>query len=222
MDGNELGKALRVWRDRTRPEDVGLPQRGSRRAPGLRRDEVALLAGVSVEYVIRLEQGRSKNPSSQVVDALARALRLSSAEHAHLLRLAGATPPMAGAVSQHVPPSVHRLLERLDDVPVGVFDAAWTMLSWNRLWAALLGEPEARPGRQRNLLWRMFTAPTGEGRIVRTAEEREAFAASAVADIRSVSGRYPDDRELRALIADLCRVSETFRALWESHAVAPG
>jgi transcriptional regulator with XRE-family HTH domain len=199
---------------------VGVPHRGARRTPGLRRDEVAILAGVSVEYVIRLEQGRARHPSRQVLDALARALRLSAAEREHLLRLGGMTPAEGGEVPRSLPPSVHRLLRRLDDVPVAVYDAGWTLLSWNRLWTALFGEP-ARPGRARNLLWQLFTAPTEASRIVRTDEEREAFAASAVADLRAASGRYPTDPDMQSLVADLLRVSTRFQALWESHAVEP-
>lgn len=221
VDGNELGAALRAWRDRVRPEDAGLPHRGPRRTPGLRRDEVAMLAGVSVEYVVRLEQGRARNPSRQVLDALARALRLTSPEREHLLRLAGAAPSVAGEVPRHLTPSVHRLLERLDDVPVGVYDVAWTLLSWNRAWVALFGEPEAPRGWNRNLLWRLFTAPTGQGRVVRTAEEQQAFAASLVADLRAAAGRYPADAELQALVADLGRVSERFAALWQAYSIEP-
>jgi transcriptional regulator with XRE-family HTH domain len=221
VDGNELGVALRAWRARVRPEDVGLPRRGARRTAGLRRDEVAMLASVSVEYVVRLEQGRARNPSRRVLDAVARALRLSSPEHDHLLRLACAAPSVADAVPRHQPPSVHRLLERLDDVPVAVFDATWTLLSWNRLWSALLGEAADKPGRRRNLVWQLFTAPVGESRVVRTAEDRQTFAASAVADLRTAAGRYPADAELQALVADLCRVSERFAALWQLHTVCP-
>ncbi|MCU1618472.1 MAG: family transcriptional regulator [Modestobacter sp.] len=96
MDGDGLGAALRAWRARVRPEDAGVPYRGARRTPGLRRDEVAMLAGVSVEYVMRLEQDRARHPSRQVLDALARALRLSAAEREHLLRLGGVTPAEPG------------------------------------------------------------------------------------------------------------------------------
>lgn len=220
MDHDLLGAALRAWRGRVRPEDVGVPHRGARRTPGLRRDEVALLAGVSVEYVIRLEQGRARHPSQQVLDALARALRLSEAEREHLLRLGGVTPAVAGEVLRHLPPSVHRLLRRLEDVPVAVYDAAWTLLSWNRPWTVLLGEPQ-EPGRARNLLWQLFTAPAEDSRIVRTEEERQTFAASAVADLRAAYGRYPADPDMQALVADLRRASHRFAALWESHAVQP-
>ena len=101
-----------------------------------------------------------------------------------------------------------------------MFDATWTLLSWNRLWAALFGDSEHKTGRNRNLVWQLFTAPAGESRVVRTAEERQAFAASsAVADLRAAAGRYPADAELQALVADLCRVGERFAALWQAHTV---
>lgn len=177
-----------------------------------------MLAGVSVEYVVRLEQGRARHPSRQVLDALAQALRLSSPEREHLLRLAGGES-VPGTVPRHLPPSVHRLLARLDDLPVAVFDAGWTLLSANRMWTALFGESEQGSGRGRNLIWRLFTEPGTAGRVVRTAEEFEAFAASAVADLRAAAGRYPADAQLRALVADLCRASERFAALWRTHTV---
>jgi transcriptional regulator with XRE-family HTH domain len=220
VNQDRLGAALRAWRGRLRPEDVGLPRRGARRTPGLRRDEVAVLAGISVEYVVRLEQGRASNPSHQVLQALARALRLSAAEREHLLRLSGPTPVVADAVPRELPPSVHRLLRRLEDVPVAVYDATWTLRSWNHPWAALFGDPPA-PDRDRNLLWQLFVAPAQDSRVVRTDEERHAFAASTVADLRTASGRYPADAQLQALVADLGRASSRFAALWASHAVQP-
>jgi hypothetical protein len=137
-----------------------------------------------------------------------------------LLRLGGVTPAVAGEVPRHLTPSVHRLLQRLDDVPVAVYDATWTLLSWNRPWLALFGQPQ-EPGRARNLLWQLFTAPARDSRVVQTDEERQAFAAAAVADLRAASGSYPADPGLQALIADLRRASSRFAALWESHAVEP-
>jgi transcriptional regulator with XRE-family HTH domain len=218
VDRSHLGAALRAWRARVRPEDVGVAHRGARRTPGLRRDEVATRSRVSVEYVIRLEQGLARNPSRQVLDALARALRLSSPEREHLLRLAGMTPPVAAELPRAVPPSVQRLLQRLDELPVAVFDATWTLLSWNRMWAALFGEPP-EPGGSRNLVWQLFAVPAETSRIVRTDEERQAFAATVVADLRTAAGRYPVDAALHALIAELRRTSDRFTALWAAHAV---
>jgi transcriptional regulator with XRE-family HTH domain len=114
----ELGKSLRDWRDRVSPAAAGLPANGPRRSPGLRREELALLAGLSEDYVTRLEQGRSTHLSAQVLAALARALRLSADERGYLCRLAGQQPPAGGQISAHLTPGVQRLLRRLDDVPV--------------------------------------------------------------------------------------------------------
>src|SRR5690348_9547793 len=116
----EFGRAVRRWRDQVSPEAAGLPVGGHRRAAGLRREELAMLAGISVDYVTRLEQGRASNPSSQVVEALARALRLSGGERAHLFRLAGLVPPGPETVSGYITPSVQRLLDRFTGVPVAV------------------------------------------------------------------------------------------------------
>jgi transcriptional regulator with XRE-family HTH domain len=216
-NASELGPALRAWRDRVVPAAVGLPANGPRRAAGLRREELALLAGVSADYITRLEQGRATTPSAQVLIALARALRLSAAERQHLFLLAGQPVPAAGRVPAHLTPGVQRLLDQLDGTPVSVYDAAWTIIAWNPLWAALVGDPSALRGRDRNVMWRHFTGPGG--RISHTPEQNEAFEASAVADLRSITARYPDDPDLRRLVADLCQASTRFAGLWEARAV---
>jgi transcriptional regulator with XRE-family HTH domain len=213
----ELGGALRGWRDRVAPQDVGLPAGRPRRAPGLRREELAMLAGVSADYITRLEQGRATTPSAQVLTALGRALRLSDAELRHLFRLGGQAPPEPGRIVAHVTPSVQRMLDQLDRVPVGVYDAMWNLIAWNPMWAALMGDPSAWTGRQRNVLWRYFTAQTG--RVSHTAEQDAAFGASTVADLRSAMARYPDDGNLRRLVADLRAASPRFAGLWDAGAV---
>jgi transcriptional regulator with XRE-family HTH domain len=157
----ELGATLRAWRDRLSPAAVGLAGRRTRRAPGLRREELAELAGISVDYVVRLEQGRFARPSAQVVAALARALRLGEAERDHLYRLAGLVPPADGEISDHIPPGVHRVLGRLGDVAVAVFAADWRLIWWNRGWSALLGDPSATPPALRNFA--LDTFPIGDG-----------------------------------------------------------
>lgn len=213
----ELGRALRQWRDRTTPAAVGLQAHGQRRAAGLRREELALLAGLSVDYITRLEQGRSTGPSAQVLGALARALRLSRQERDYLFRLAGQVPPDNGRISTHLTPGVQRLLDRLDDTPVAVFDAAWTLVAWNPLWAALQGDLSAERGRARNLPWRYFTGVPG--RVVRSPEETAQFEAEMVADLRVVAAQYPRDDELRQLIDDLIGVSPRFAELWQGGSV---
>ncbi|MET8284311.1 helix-turn-helix transcriptional regulator [Streptomyces sp. NPDC051639] len=213
----ELGAALRHWRDRTAPREAGLPTGGVRRAPGLRREELAQLAGLSVDYVTRLERGRATSPSDQVLTALSRALRLSEAEREHLFRLAGQAPPAAGHISRHVPPSVQRLLDQLRLAPLGVHDAAYDLISWNPLWAALVGDPSEWRGRERNYVWRQFAGlPT---RVTHTPEQLTRLEAALVSDLRSATARYPEDGGLRSLIADLRRESDRFRTLWAAHTV---
>lgn len=217
MTATELGHALRRWRDRVSPGTAGLPAGGQRRAAGLRREELALLAGISVDYVTRLEQGRAANPSGQVVEALARALRLSGDERAYLFRLAGLVPPGPEMVPGYITPSVQRLLDRLVDTPVGVSDAAMTLLVANPMYAALLGDPSGLRGFERNGVWRNFMgAPT---RVRHTPEERRAFEVGMVAELRATAARYPADRQLRRLIAELRAGSERFAELWDAGVV---
>jgi transcriptional regulator with XRE-family HTH domain len=212
----ELAAMLQSWRARVRPEDVGSPfARGTRRTPGLRREEVGWLAGVSPDYVKRLEQGRA-HPSADVLRALSRALRLTDAEFQLACRLAGHAAELDGTVPQLIGPNVQRLLSRLSDVPVAVFDAAWTLLEHNDSWAALHGETRRRAGRETNLVWRTFHNDPGRVRH-RSPEDHRA---SLVADLRDVASRYPADRRLAAMISDLRRSNTDFARLWDGSAVA--
>jgi transcriptional regulator with XRE-family HTH domain len=213
----EFGQAVRRWRDRASPDAAGLPTGRYRRAAGLRREELAQLAGISVDYVVRLEQGRASNPSAQVVEALARALRLSGTERAHLFRLAGLVPPGPQTVPTHITPSVQRMLDRMAGTPVAVYDAAWNLLVANAAYAALLGDPGRWRGNERNGVWRYFFALNS--RVRHTPEDEGPFAAAMVADLRAAAGRYPDDRSLRGLVADLRANSPRFAELWDSGAV---
>ncbi|MEU4965379.1 helix-turn-helix transcriptional regulator [Streptomyces smyrnaeus] len=214
---NRLGRALRRWRDRADPADSGLPTGRRRRAAGLRREELAALAGMSVDYVVRLEQGRATSPSGQVLTALARALRLSEEERRHLFLLGGRALPDSAQLPTRVSPGMRRLLEQLPGTPVSVYDAAWTLLEWNPLFAALMGDPSHRQGWERNVLWQHFT---GQPTPVRQHAEQEAhFEAATVADLRTATARYPSDPALRGLVAELCRRSPAFLRLWEEHAV---
>jgi transcriptional regulator with XRE-family HTH domain len=218
MDHDELSGCLRSWRDRLTPAEVGLPAGGQRRAPGLRREEVAQLAGLSVDYLARLEQGRASNPSPSVLAPLARALRLTDDERAHLFRVAGQAEPAAGHISRHLTPGVQRILDRLADVPVVVMDAAWHVVAANPLAVALIGDSSTLPARERNVIWRHFTA--APSRFVRSAEEAARLEAEAIADLREARGRYPDDGPLRELIDDLLATSPRFGQLWEQRPVA--
>jgi DNA-binding XRE family transcriptional regulator len=210
----EFGHTMRRWRDRVSPEAAGLPVGGHRRAAGLRREELAMLAGISVDYVTRLEQGRAANPSAQVVEALARALRLSGAEREHLFNAAGLVPPGQDMVPAYVTPSVQRMLDRLTGTPVAVFDAAWTLLLANPLYVALMGEWH---GNERNAVWRNFL---GSGSRVRhTPQSRRALEAAQAADLRTTASRYPADQPLRRLVTELRTNSDRFAELWETGAV---
>ncbi|MTD59615.1 helix-turn-helix transcriptional regulator [Amycolatopsis pithecellobii] len=214
MATTELGAALHHWRDHVSPQTVGLPEGGRRRAAGLRREELSQLAGISADYLTRLEQGRATNPSPQVVEALARALRLTQEERAHLFRLAGLVPPGPGMVPRHLTPGVHRMLDRLTGTPVAVFDAAWTQVLANALYTALMGEWH---GNDLNAVWRNFLNP--HSRIRHTPESRGALQAAHVADLRRTAGHYPDDPDLHSLITELRRRSTHFDELWESGTV---
>lgn len=214
MSRSEFGAAVRRWRDRTAPEAVGLPEGGRRRAPGLRREELAMLAGISPDYVTRLEQGRADSPSDQVVEALARALRLSAEERGHLFRLAGLAEPGPDTVPSRLTPGVQRMLDRLSATPVAVFDAAWTLLVANAPYAALFGDPSAWRGRERNAVWRNLVGLAS--RVRHTERSRRDLQRALVADLRDTAARYPGDRRLRGLIADLRAHSPLFAELWDS------
>ena len=214
MATTEFGRTVRHWRDRVAPETAGLPVGGHRRAAGLRREELALLAGISVDYVTRLEQGRATHPSEQVVEALGRALRLSGAEREHLFKVAGLVPPGQGTVPAYITPSIQRMLDRLTATPVAVSDATWTLLLASPLYTALMGEYH---GNERNAVWRNFL---GSGsRFRHTPQSQRALEAMQVADLRTTASRYPADQRLRRLVAELRANSHRFAELWDSGAV---
>jgi MmyB-like transcription regulator ligand binding domain/Helix-turn-helix domain len=210
----EFGRAVRRWRDRAVPQAAGVPAGGRRRAAGLRREELAGLAGISVDYLTRLEQGRATSPSSQVVEALARALRVSDTERELLFRLAGQAAPGRDIVPARVTPSVQRLLDRLSHTPVAVHDAACNLIVANQPYDALMGQTTSWRGFERNGVWRNLVGPGS--RTVHTPEEQARFESLLVADLRMTAARYPADRELRRLIAELTSHSPRFVELWES------
>ncbi len=209
---DEFAEVLRAWRDRTTPQEVGLPPGSGRRARGLRREELAALAGVSVEYLVRLEQGRARHPSAQLLGALARALRLTDEERDHLYRVGGVAVPSAGLVPAHMPPGVQRMLDRLADVPLAVHSAAWDVIHWNPLWAALTGDPSERQGLDRNVAWRHFMPERGP--IDYDDQHAEEFSDDLVADLREALGRYPQDPGLADLVARLRAASPDFAQRW--------
>lgn len=171
-----------------------------------------MLAGVSVEYIVRLEQGRARHPSPQLLGALARALRLSDQERDHLYRVGGAAVPSAGMVPLHISAGVQRMVDRLGDLPLGVFSAMWDLLQWNPLWAALSGDPSGRRGLERNVVWNHFVV--GGGVIEFDAAHREEFSDDLAADLRDAVGRYPADPDLARLIVRLRAASPDFDQRW--------
>ncbi|WP_326952474.1 helix-turn-helix domain-containing protein [Amycolatopsis sp. NBC_01286] len=221
--GTGLGAMIRTWRDRLPPSAAALPVGRARRAAGLRREELADLAGLSVDYVVRLEQGRATTPSVQVVASLARALQLSTPERDHLYRLAGLTPPAGGTISDHIPPGVHRVLSRLGDVAVAVFAADWQLVWWNRGWAALLGDPSAAEPRRRNFARDRFPLGTGPACLAQwpvTELDSDTTDLAVVADLRRATGRFPHDARLAGLIRELTAGNRRFARLWATGAVA--
>ena len=212
MEATEFGKALRRQREQVRPESVGLPVGSRRRAAGLRREEVAGLAGISVDYLTRLEQGRATSPSPQIVEALARALRLADAERELLFTLAGLVAPGPGLICTRISASVQRLLDRLGNVPLVVYDAAWNLIVANAPYDALMGETSALRGNDRNGVWRNVVGPGS--RAVQSEDEHANTAARLVADLRLTAARYPKDPGLRRLLAELRSASPLFVELW--------
>lgn len=214
----ELGEFLRSRRARLRPEELGLPEFGGRRrVPGLRREELALLAGVSVDHYVRLEQGRSLHFSAEVLDAVARALRLDAAERDHLHRLARPGPATAPGAADRRPPrsGIYRLLSSIHDAPAYLVDRNTTVLVWNPLAAALITDFGALPPEWRNLARLNFL---DEG-VRRLYADWSARARDLVGFLRLDAGHRPADPSTAALIEELSAASAEFRQLWAEHQV---
>jgi transcriptional regulator with XRE-family HTH domain len=217
MSNGPLGSFLRAQRERLHPADVGLPARTRRRTPGLRREDVAERAGVSVDYYARLEQGRGRNPTPSVLDALARALVLNDSERLYLHRLAhrSAEPvPAERAISERT----RVLLDTLQHVPAYVVDTRMDVLAWNPLADALL-ELERRPAADRNLIWLLFC---DHGATIIDVEDRLRIGVGLVAQLRARSTDDPDDPRLQALVERVSAASPEFRAAWNDHIVDDG
>ncbi|MFJ9559688.1 helix-turn-helix transcriptional regulator [Streptomyces fuscichromogenes] len=214
MDG-ELGDFLRSRRARIRPEEVGLPSHGRRRVPGLRREEVAQLAGVSVDYYIRLEQGRGPSVSGAVLDAVARVLRLDETEHAYLLTVARPRRTGTGRpAGPRVRPGVQLLLDGMERTPAFVLGRRMDVLAWNALGDAVNGFSALAPA-ERNIPRQVFLDPAAPGFYPDWA----AVAAQTVANLRIDAGHHPDDPRMATLIGELSLRSADFRRLWADHEV---
>jgi transcriptional regulator with XRE-family HTH domain len=218
INREELARVIKRARGRVRPQDVGLPVGAHRRVEGLRREELAMLAGISVDYVVRLEQGRGPHPSEQVLGSLCRALRLEDDERDLVFRLAGAEPPRPGRIDVHVRPSVLRLIDRFEDLPTMVLSAKGDVLAWNAMSSALQGDWSALPPERRNHARQTFLPDPDEvprTPMVGTPEELRSAHVNVVATLRRAAGTYPDDPGLRRLLEDLHAGSARFRELWD-------
>jgi PAS domain-containing protein len=211
---SELADFLRDRRARVTPEMVGLPANGRRRTPGLRREEVAQLAGVGLSWYTWLEQGRDIKPSAQVLDALVRVLRLAAAERAHLFHLARVELPLPGGdYPREAPPELAAIVDGLVPNPAYLIGPRADVLAWNRAATAVLGEPAAAPDGRPNLLWWLFTS--GD----RAGEQWRATGRAALARLRAEHARRLDDPDFAALLDALERASPRFRAEWARHEV---
>jgi transcriptional regulator with XRE-family HTH domain len=219
-DQNELGDFLRSRRERLRPQDVGMAAGGRRRTPGLRREEVALLAALSSDYYSRLEQGRVKTPSEAALASLARAMRLNAQEHDHLFRLAGQRPPEPHSSRAHLDPAMQYLLDVLEATPAQVCDDLLTVVAQNRAAQALLDTWTGLPGYESNVTWRWFADPTS--RALNDPGEHASIGRAYAADLRAgLARRSARDAFAHGLVADLLARSSEFETVWGEQAVAP-
>jgi transcriptional regulator with XRE-family HTH domain len=214
---DELADFLRTRRAALKPGDVGLPSGGRRRTPGLRREEVAQLAGMGATWYTWLEQGRDVRASLDVLESLARALRLDQAERNHLILLGrGEAAPPCKSPAERVSPTLRRLIENLGPNPAFVLGRRWDYLAWNDAAVALLGDLAAIPRAARNHAWQTFTDPVR--REMFTDWERSSRI--LVAKFRSDSARHIGDPEFESLIAALRKSSPEFSRAWDRHEVS--
>ncbi|MCE7010820.1 helix-turn-helix transcriptional regulator [Kibdelosporangium philippinense] len=214
----ELSEFLRSRRARLTPADVGLPEYGRRRrVPGLRREELAQLAGVSVAYYTRLEQGNGRNVSREVLDAIATALKLNDTEHAHLMDLTQPTQRRRSAPPQRqrVRPVLLQMLDAIDSVPAYVWGRRTDILAWNRTAAALFGDWGALEPRDRNWARIVFLNPDSQHLFA----DWQAKASDVVGQLRLDAGQHPNDVLLAELIGELSVKSDDFRTKWATHDV---
>ncbi|MEE1823398.1 helix-turn-helix transcriptional regulator [Streptomyces sp. BE20] len=223
MPDTPFSAFLRARRQGLDPSDAGLPVGPRRRTPGLRREEVAVRAGISTDYYARLEQGRQRLPTGPVLDGIAAALLLTEPERDHLHRLAHRrSAPSTAAVNgpATVDATARSLLASLDRSPAFVTGPRFDLLAWNPCAAALMADPASRPALERNLLWQVFCCPHGAAQRANHAPTG-SIGADLVAGLRAQHADRPDDRELTALVTRLSARSPQFAALWARHRAAP-
>ena len=219
MDRAALAGFLRHRREALQPADVGLPAGVRRRAPGLRREEVAQLALMSTDYYTRLEQRRGPQPSAQMLASLARALRLTSDERDYLFRVAGHNPPTAVTAASHVAPALLRVLDRLDDTPAMILSSLGEVLVQNRMAVALFGDRSRHTGLARSEIYRWFTDPASERRMY-PEDDRPRQSRAQVANLRAAYGVMGPRSAAGDLVRALQKASPEFARLWERHEVA--
>jgi len=212
-----LAEFLRARRVRLSPRQAGLPAAGlpgQRRTPGLRRQEVAQLAGISVDYYIRMEQARGPHPSRQVLSALARALMLTADERDYLFRVAGESPPQVAGPSHEITPGLRHLLDGMPGTPAYVVDAAYNVLAWNHLATHFIGDLSGYD--DRNMIRWSFLLTQDS---VWSDEDFVRFTRSTVADLRAAYARYPGDPGIDGLVTELLALSPPFAQMWAAHEV---
>jgi transcriptional regulator with XRE-family HTH domain len=212
----ELADFLRSRRERLTPTEVGLPPGGRRRTPGLRREEVASLAGVGMTWYTWLEQGRDINASDQVLDAIARTLLLDGHERTHLFTLAGVTPPGAVQDAHVITPELRSVLDKLDPFPAYVTNAKFDLVAYNRGYQVIIGDIDALPPDERNSLWIIFTKQTTSKCFV----DRDEAKPRVVAQLRSLMAEHVADPAFKCLVRRLREASPEFTELWDRHEVA--
>ncbi|MDJ1133893.1 helix-turn-helix transcriptional regulator [Streptomyces iconiensis] len=207
----ELAAFLRTRRERLDPRDFGLPsRRQARRTPGLRREEVAELAGVSIDYVVRLEQGRGLRPSADVVEALAQALRLAPDERVYLFNLARQRPRNTDKAAATAAPPLARLVADLSPLPAMLMNHRYDILAWNSEMARLLMDFDTLPPQQRNAMWLCLMYPKMRDFYV----DRERIVREGIAHLRAAWAAHPEDQVLSDLIAEFTAHDEEFARLW--------
>jgi transcriptional regulator with XRE-family HTH domain len=212
----ELGSFLRARRERLGPEAVGLPPSRRRRTPGLRREEVAQLAGVGVTWYTWLEQGREINPSPQVLEAIARTLRFDPHERTHLFALAGlvAAPPEED-LCERLFPTARAVLQALDPHPAVLLNARWDILAYNSAYASFFPFLDELPADNRNCLWLSFTHPEWRRVLV----DWEEIVGRMVGEYRAAMAEHLDDPSWRSLVERLVETSDEFRSRWQRHEI---
>jgi transcriptional regulator with XRE-family HTH domain len=217
MDRSQLADFLRRRREALQPEDVGLSRGARRRAEGLRREEVAALCDMSVDYYSRLEQSRGPQPSEQMLASIARGLRLTLDERDHLFRLAGHNAPVRALRSEHISPGLMRVLDRLQDTPAQVISELGEILLQTPTARALFGDETGVTGMSRSIVYRWFTEPGA--RNVYPTEDHPAHSRNFTADLRTAYAKYGPSSRAGAIVDALKDQSPEFAELWAAHEV---